>query len=233
MEFWQSPAFWFDIICIAIFISFCARYVHLGFLAAVVQICGTAISLIGAHVFASFADSWVYETFFEASLTQRVETLMAENSENGIEALSQTLLELMPESLLTLWQGSVFEPSALSLAGNVDAVTASLMDGAVAPVVTQMIFMVLFVGAFLVCRILIFVLVKALRAANYIPVIGGVNRVLGWLFGTVGAAVDIYLLFCVLWMFILLSNDMMPVLNTADLSTSFLFTLFQTYSPFM
>ncbi len=232
MAFIQSPAFWFDIICIAIFISFCARYVHLGFLSAFVQIIGTAASLVGAHFFATVADTPVYNIFFSKSLTLKVENLVLESGEHGLEALSQTLLGIFPESVLSLWEGSLINTSSTSLVGDTEAIAQAIMESAVAPIVTQVLFMVLFFCGFIILRVLFYLLAKALRVANYIPVLGSINRVLGWLFGTIGGLIDLYLGFCVLWVFILLSDNTMPVINTTDLANSYLFTLFQMYNPF-
>ncbi len=243
------PSFWFDMICIVIFIIMCARYVHLGFLAAVVQIFGTVFSLVGAHFVAAFADSIVYEKFLESALRAKVESVVAENSAQGLETLtesmsgtiSESMLEAIPEMILpelpdTFWamlQESGMTTTVIDLSGTTSAIVQSLMENVVSLIAVQMIYGVLFALSFLAIRFLVYLLVQALKSVNGIPFLGGVNRTLGWVVGLVGACVDIFLLLCVVWVVVIFSENALPVVNATDLSTSVFYILFQQFNPFV
>lgn len=231
MELFIVPSFCFDMICIVLFFLFCARYARLGFLAAVVQICGTVLSLVGAYLFATFADTPMYELFFERALTEQVEGMLAETGASGAEALSDAFAGILPESLWELLQVETFSAFALDLTGDVSAMAQVVMENIVAPITTQMIFMVLFSVGFFACRFLIYLLVRMLKVVNHVPVLGGINRFLGWVVGIAGGCIDIFLAFCALWVLILFTDNALPFLNTIDLAESYFFTLFQTYNP--
>ncbi len=229
----QAPAFWFDIICAVVLVLFCARYIKIGLLAALVQISGTILSLIGAHLFASAADTWVYEFFFERPLTDQVETLISESGSNGIEALSETMLSVLPEGVQSLFPDMYTGVVQAEFAGTTQEIAQMIMDSTVSLIITQMIFMVLFFFGFVVCRMLVVVLVNLLKAVNNLPVLGSVNRVFGWVFGTIGGTIDFYLVLCVLWLLMLLTGDTLPVLNTTELANSWFFEVFRQYNPFL
>lgn len=228
-----APSFWFDIICIVFLIILCARYIKLGFLSAVVQISGTVCSVIGAYLLASVMDSWVYETFFEKSLEGQIEKIVSESSSNGAQAISEKLIEIVPEGLQSLLQGSWLNNIATQYSEEVSVVVQEIMKNTVEPIVTQMICMILFFAFFCIFRFLVYLLVNFLKVANYVPVLGSINRVLGWVFGALGGSLDFFLLFCLLWIFILLTGDNMPFLNTTDLAQSWFFEMFQNNNPFL
>lgn len=227
-----APSFWFDVICGIMLIVFCSRYVKIGLLSAIIQIFGTLISLVGAHAFATFADTPVYEFLFEKTVANQVENLVNDSEANGIEALSETVLSVLPDSMQSLFEDVYGSSTLLETAGSTDQIVQVIMESTVSLIITQIIFMVLFFIGFVVCRMVVCLLVNLLRAANYIPVLGSVNRVLGWMLGAVGGVLDFYLAFCVLWVVILLTGDMVPVINTTDLAGSWFFELFQKYNPF-
>ncbi len=243
------PSFWFDMICVVIFIIICARYVHLGFLAAVVQIFGTVFSLVGAHFVAAFADSIVYEKFLEAALRAKVENVVAESSMQGLEtltdsmsgAISESMLEAIPQMILpelpdAFWamlQESGMTTASIDLSGTTSAIVQGLMENVISIIALQTIYVVLFTLSFVAIRVLVYLLVQALKSANGIPVLGGVNRALGWFVGLAGACVDIFLLLCVVWFVVMFSENALPVVNATDLSTSVFYILFQQFNPFV
>ncbi len=225
------PSFWFDMICIVILVFSCARYVKLGFLAAMIQVFGTLIGLAVSHVVASMADSVIYSLLFEDMLAAKLETFFETQQTNGMEQLADVLNEFLPESVLALLQEDWLTWTEFDLSSNADGIIATLMDTAIAPMVTQAIYMVLFLLVFFLCRALVALLVEMLRTANKLPVLGGVNRFLGWVFGIIGGCVDVILSVCVLWVVMLATDNMLPILNMNDLSTSYVLMLFQTYNP--
>ncbi len=227
-----TPSFWFDVICGMILIVFCSRYVKIGFLAAIIQIFGTFISIVGAYVFASFADTIVYEFLFEEALAQQLEKLITDGGASGMETLSEIVLSVLPSGMQGSFQDISSNVALLETTGGTEQMVQAIMENIVSPMVTQVVFMALFFIGFAVCRMVVYLLVKLLKAANYIPVLGSVNRVLGWVLGVVGGALDFYLVFCVLWGIILLTGDTIPIVNTTDLANSWFFEFFVQHNPF-
>ena len=57
----KNPSFLFDIICTVVWLLLAVRYARKGFLASVVQLTGSLISLFGARAFSGWAAGQVFE----------------------------------------------------------------------------------------------------------------------------------------------------------------------------
>ena len=68
---------------------------------------------------------------------------------------------------------------------------------------------------------------------NHLPVLGGANRSLGFLFGLLTGMLDVCLAMCIVWAVMIVTSGQLPFLNEATLSTSFGYRLFSAINPFM
>ena len=76
-------------------------------------------------------------------------------------------------------------------------------------------------------------LVTVLGLVNRLPVIGTVNRWLGWVTGCVASTMDIYLMLCVVWAVIVITGGNLTVLNDTVMSSSIYYKLFNLFNPFL
>ena len=68
---------------------------------------------------------------------------------------------------------------------------------------------------------------------NKLPVIGTVNRWLGWITGGMTALLDIYMVLCVVWGIIVITGGNLNVLNDSVLGGSLYYKLFNVFNPFL
>ena len=76
----KNPSFLFDIICTVVWLLLAVRYARKGFLASVVQLAGSLLSLTGARVFSGWAAGQVFQNFFAGSFRRAVTVLGGKNA---------------------------------------------------------------------------------------------------------------------------------------------------------
>ena len=68
---------------------------------------------------------------------------------------------------------------------------------------------------------------------SLIPVIGTVNRGLGWLTGGMTAMLDLYLVLCVVWGLVVITGGNLNVLNDTVMRSSLYYKAFNMFNPFL
>ena len=68
----KNPSFIFDILCTVVWLVLAVRYARKGFLASVVQLTGSLISLFGARAFSGWAAGQVFERFLAGSFRDQI-----------------------------------------------------------------------------------------------------------------------------------------------------------------
>ena len=76
-------------------------------------------------------------------------------------------------------------------------------------------------------------LVTVLGLVNKLPVIGTVNRGLGWLTGGMTALLDLYLVLCVVWGLVVITGGNLNVLNDTVMHSSLYYKAFNVFNPFL
>ena len=109
----------------------------------------------------------------------------------------------------------------------------SIVENVLQPLLTPVITLVLFFVFYALLRLLVSMLVTVLGLVNKLPVIGTVNRGLGWLVGSLTALLDLYLVLCVLWGIIVITGGNLNVLNDTVMSSSIYYKLFNLFNPFL
>ena len=84
-----------------------------------------------------------------------------------------------------------------------------------------------------VLRIVVALLVKLLQCVNVVPLVGGVNRLLGLVLGLCTGAVDCWLLALVLWFLANLAGGRVAFLQLSVLNQSAVYRLFGAFNPFV
>ena len=94
-------------------------------------------------------------------------------------------------------------------------------------------FVVVFFATFVLCRVVIAFLVTVLTNINKIPLLGGVNRILGVCIGVVAGFINVLLILCLLWAVVVITNGNLPFVNDSSLSGSCFYSFFSAYNTFL
>ena len=218
----KNPSFLFDIICTVVWLLLAVRYARKGFLASVVQLAGSLFSLTGARAFSGWAAGQVFQNFFAGSFRDQIAASITAGGVVDLSGIAQRYAGFLPES----FRASIVEACERS-------VSAVLVQKVLAPLLTPVISLVLFFVAFALLRMLVSLLVTVLGLVNKLPVVGTVNRWLGWTAGGIASLLDIYLVLCVLWALIVITGGNLTMLNDTVMSSSLYYKVFNVFNPFL
>ena len=85
----------------------------------------------------------------------------------------------------------------------------------------------------IVVRVLCRMLGRVLRGINAIPLIGGLNRILGFAFGFVSGLLNCWIWSILLWVAANLTGGKLEFLTTATLNRSVIYGLLANLNPFL
>ena len=229
----KNPSFLFDILCTVVWLVLAVRYARKGFLASTVQMTGTLFSVLGAKAFSGWAAGQVFERFLAGSFRDQIASSIAEGGAVSLTGIADKYAGFLPES----FRASIVEACERSLSAvlndNAVLLADTIVQKVLAPLLTPVISLVLFFVAFALLRMLISMWVTVLGLVNKLPVIGTVNRWLGWVTGITASLLDIYLVLCVVWALIVITGGNLTVLNDTVMSGSLYYKVFNVFNPFI
>ena len=151
----KNPSFLFDIICTVVWLLLAVRYARKGFLASVVQLAGSLLSLTGARAFSGWAAGQVFQNFFAGSFRDQIAASIAAGGVVDLSGIAQRYAGFLPES----FRASIVEACERSvsavLSDNAVVLADVIVQKVLAPLLTPVISLVLFFVAFALLRMLV------------------------------------------------------------------------------
>lgn len=217
-----SPSFIYDLLFLAVFSFAAVKSWQKGFLAGLAELIG-AVFGVGVAVWGSRTLApGIYEKFLSDTVTEKVETAVAQSG--GDIAAAVQGLDFLPDSLRTTLAEAI-----QTAGGQLPEKVTSLLE----PVILPLVQVVLFVLLCVVVRWAFGLLIAVLRGINGVPLVGGVNQVLGLVLGLCTGALDCWLLALVLWFAASVTAGSLDWLNTAVLQRSIGYSFFGAFNPFL
>ena len=213
----KNPSFLFDIVCTVVWLLLAVRYARKGFLASSVQLGGNVFSLVGARVFSGWAAAEVFQRFLAGSFRTQIAESISAGGVVDLTGIADKYAGFLPES----FRASIVETCERSISAVLSDNAVVLADAIVQKVLAPLL------------RMLVSMLVTVLGLVNRLPVIGTVNRWLGWVTGCVASTMDIYLVLCVVWAVIVITGGNLTVLNDTVMSSSLYYKAFNLFNPFL
>lgn len=218
----------FDLILLAILLLVAMRYAGKGFAAALVQFAGNLASLLGASIFSQNIAPVLFTNFFENNFTTSIEKTLADGGQVQLDQLVEKYAGFLPDEI----QQSIIQSAGGVLTGNAPELAEQVVSQVIAPLLTPIIAIVVFFVAFALCKVIVGFVVAVLTNFNRIPILGGVNKLLGFGMGLLAGVVDLYLILCAVWAIIVVTGGSIPWLNQQVLGDSVGFALFGQFNPF-
>lgn len=217
-----SPSLIYDLLFLAVFSFAAVKSWQKGFLAGLAELLG-AVFGVGVAVWGSRTLApGIYEKFLSGTVTEKVETAVAQSG--GDIAAAVQGLDFLPDSLRTTLTEAI-----QTAGGQLPEKVTSLLE----PVILPLVQVVLFVLLCVVVRWAFGLLIAVLRGINGVPLVGGVNQVLGLVLGLCTGALDCWLLALVLWFAASVTAGSLDWLNTAVLQRSIGYSFFGAFNPFL
>lgn len=217
-----SPSLIYDLLFLAVFSFAAVKSWQKGFLAGLAELIG-AVFGVGVAVWGSRTLApGIYEKFLSGTVTEKVETAVAQSG--GDIAAAVQGLDFLPDSLRTTLTEAI-----QTAGGQLPEKVTSLLE----PVILPLVQVVLFVLLCVVVRWAFGLLIAVLRGINGVPLVGGVNQVLGLVLGLCTGALDCWLLALVLWFAASVTAGSLDWLNTTVLQRSIGYSFFGAFNPFL
>lgn len=217
-----SPSLIYDLLFLAVFSFAAVKSWQKGFLAGLAELIG-AVFGVGVAVWGSRTLApGIYEKFLSGTVTEKVEAAVAQSG--GDIAAAVQGLDFLPDSLRTTLTEAI-----QTAGGQLPEKVTSLLE----PVILPLVQVVLFVLLCVVVRWAFGLLIAVLRSINGVPLVGGVNQVLGLVLGLCTGALDCWLLALVLWFAASVTAGSLDWLNTAVLQRSIGYSFFGAFNPFL
>ena len=229
----KNPSFLFDIICTAVWIVLVVRYARKGFLSSIVQLAGNLFSLVGARHLSAACAGWVFEHMLAGGFRTQIAASLSADGVVDLSGIAEKYAGFLPASFRASIVAAFERSIGAVLADNAVVLADSIVENVLQPLLTPVITLVLFFVFYALLRLLVSMLVTVLGLVNKLPVIGTVNRGLGWLVGSLTALLDLYLVLCVLWGIIVITGGNLNVLNDTVMSSSIYYKLFNLFNPFL
>ena len=222
----KNPSFLFDILCTAAWIVLTVRYARKGFLASMVQLLGNGLSLLGAHQLSSACAGWVFEHLLAGGFRTQIAASLAAGGVVDLTGIADKYAGFLPQS----FRASIVAACERSIGAVLsDTIVEKVLQPLLIPVITLVLFFVFYA----LLRLLVSMLVTVLGLVNKLPVVGTVNRGLGWLVGGGTALMDLYLVLCVVWGLVVITGGSLSVLNDTVMSGSLYYKVFNLFNPFL
>ncbi len=218
----------FDIICAAIIVICVAYFASKGFLAGLLSLVGTLVSIVVSFFVSRALSPWLFEHVFRNPLIERTQATIDEQAGATIQQVVDAIIGFLPDFVTQPLVDQMDGGGLILLDTGLFA--ARVVDDVFGAILIPLIAVVLFLLIFILLRLLVGLLLKLLRGVNRIPVLGPANRVLGGVSGIVVGLVYVFLLVTVLS----LAQRYSSLLSTANtfISKSIFFQLFSGISLF-
>ena len=194
----------------------------------------TCFSLLGAKELSAACAGWVFEHIAGRRLpTPRSQQTLLRAVRVDLSGIAEKYAGFLPASFRASIVAACERSIGAVLADNAVVLADSIVENVLQPLLTPVITLVLFFLFYALLRLLVSMLVTVLGLVNKLPVIGTVNRGLGWLVGGATALLDIYLVLCILWGIIVITGGNLNVLNDTVMSSSLYYKIFNLFNPFL
>ena len=224
-----SSAVILDVVFLILLLVVAAQYARRGFVAGGIQFIGNLLSLVGALFVSNNVSPVIFSMFFENSFLNSIQSsIAAGTSEQNVGNLLEQYAAFLPQNLKDMIVNSASE----LLASDATGLANQLVEQVVEPLVTPIIAVVVFFVAFALCRFVVGLVVALLTNLNRIPLLGGMNRLLGFAAGLCAGVLDLYLVMCAIWAIIVVTSGSIAWLNDGALSSGVAYQLFNHWNPF-
>ena len=197
-DFLTASLIW-DAALAALILFVVIRSVRRGVVSSFIHLLGVAASCIVAALTAGKAAAWLYDGY----LAERVEQSVSDSLREKLEAFAGLLDRIDPTDTISAAAGDAVRTMAVSL-------------------LTMVAFLIIFLLAMLIVR----ALVRLARSVNRVPVVGGINRLLGGALGAAEAFLLCYLIGMAATVLISFSENRWGWLNTAVVQKTYLLNWF-------
>ena len=186
----------YDLVLVLLAIIFICVGRKNGALKMLFLLIGSAVAVAAATVLSSFTADFLFAGFLrEELLASVVQALPDSNDLNELLASVSSKSPAVSTALALLINfGTKTDTLDSLIASAAENTAATIVDSFISPIVIALLQSVTFILYLIIIAFLIKLIAKSLGLVNKVPVIGGINRFVGGIFGVVFAALIVFVL---------------------------------------
>lgn len=204
-----------------------------GLLCSVVSLVGTILVMAISLYFSGKLAGWAFSAFVERSLLEGVENFFAGHVDLAeiTPALSEFLEQLpgfLSEMLFREYGGrqEFLESLQSGALHTVTDLSGFLVDRVISPLITSLLQVCICLILFIIGMILVRIAANLFRSFDAVPILGGINSLLGGLLGACQAAIMLYILALLVKFVIIMSGSQWEWLNWDVLTSTHILRFF-------
>ncbi len=218
-----------DILLVIVFVATVFHYINKGFVTSFINLVSTLGSFIISFIISNALSPVVFNTFFRQGMLDSTQESLNSYGTYTTDNFLDGILSVFPQT----FQSSVQSSIATIINENAAGAANNIVDSVVAPIFTSFINIVIFIVFFIICMVLFkFIGGPIGKAVNRLPIVGGVNKLLGGVMGIFGGIINMLLVMLLFWFLLAITQSSLAAFSATDLSQSFFFRIFITYNPF-
>lgn len=212
----------YDLIFLVILVLSAVLGARKGFLASLFSFVGTVLGVVGAVYATREFSLMFYVNYLGAAIGKKVEEVLAASGGDLAAAVAE--LDFLPGTIREQVNGML-----LTATGDLPTMVINALE----PVLMPLIQAVVFIIVCLVIRFVFRLIAKLLKGVNHLPLLGSLNKTLGFGMGAAVGLADCWLLSLGLWLASHLTNGSVGLLSQAILTQSTAYNLLQMLNPFV
>ena len=207
-----------------------------GFASSLVSFGGRIIALAGAYIASIPVANAIYDKLIHNMMVQKIASIIEGAADadtvagmlaSGFDGLNMPFSSFFSENLTKLG-----DTIAANFASGTDVMADQIVRTVCQPVLVGVFQIILVLILYIILSFVVSVIAKALGIINKVPLIGGLNKILGGVFGLLNAGIWCYILAGVVGLFIGLTNGNIDFMNNQIIDKTVLFKLIYQLSPF-
>lgn len=224
-----------DLVVLLLLVIFVFRGRKRGFIATFVSFIGALIATLFSAFLSSKIAPLIFEKFMRKSLIDSlVNTFTNGGGLNFSEGYTDAFAGL-PDFIHSMVDDNIttfLDDMESGITESVISGATTFVDTTLEPMIVGILFMLVFLILAMIFSMFLKFFVKRLHAVNDIPIVGGVNSLLGGGVGFLQGLLVIFLLLTLVSLFVGLTSDQNEYINTKIIEQSFLTEYLYDHNPF-
>ena len=220
-----------DILTVAIVLTFAAASYRKGFLHTVTRLVGSIGALLFSLVYSEPIARMIFDNYLRSSTLDLVAKNVGEFSQNGAEGILDELPGWLSQSLEAALGSSAEAWYAQIQSSDAATLSAAITDTVIGPMATALVRVLVFFVLFTVLMLLVNTIAGLLKSVNFLPVIGSLNEILGGVLGAAQGLLYVFVFASLLWFIVSATGDGMGIISNSEIEKTFLFRWFYLAGP--
>lgn len=225
-----------DGVILLFFVYFIVRGKSRGFIATFISFIGSFVATVASAMVSSWLSPLLFGKYIRQPLIDGLISAFTNNAGSDLTSSITAALEGMPDFIQEFVNENIVvftQDMESGVNESVRAGATQFVDNSLQPMIQSVLYLMIFLVLTALLNVLVRFVVKRLEALNRIPVIGGLNSVLGAGIGFLQGLLMAYLILALINLFIALTGNLNPYMNTAVINNSILTQYFYYNNPFL